>query len=433
MSNSLEIFQNTLLKLAVRSGSDADRRAVTLDIGEPGFTTDTKRLYIGDGVTPGGILVGNTVLGEVSNFAAITSTPAVNDIIFHTDNSTLYRYVSGDRNQSTSWDAIGRVVTAKNPSIIVNSDSSINVGLLSANNFSNDAVTNSITLSTGRIALSSSIAVNKISPLTNTYLELPRSIRPGNVTYVFPDTLPVASDSMLVSNLTGGLTWRATSTLLSASSATLHAGSNIYLNVNNSATNSTSALLLTSGRIEIGFTGFIPVAHATFKQSGQILRNVGVNSIVPIEASSIQDDNINFTQNLVTDFMTPFDPKVSGVRLTGAYLITLSTEVNIVSSVVDIQIKNATYKYNAQPVFIDQNLSCTYFFGAETSSGKTSQIFVYFYVKTYSQDVRIPAAGTFLGLNLINVNRNYSAHSKYIATPGASNDHTRFSISVYPA
>lgn len=38
-------------------GLEADRLSVTPDSGEPLFTTDEKKLYIGDGVTPGGVAV----------------------------------------------------------------------------------------------------------------------------------------------------------------------------------------------------------------------------------------------------------------------------------------------------------------------------------------------------------------------------------------
>ena len=42
MPNSIEILQNTLLKLIVRQGSDSDRKNILLDAGELGYTTDAK-------------------------------------------------------------------------------------------------------------------------------------------------------------------------------------------------------------------------------------------------------------------------------------------------------------------------------------------------------------------------------------------------------
>jgi hypothetical protein len=43
--------------ISVRRGTNAARQTVTLDVGEPAYTTDTKVMYIGDGVTAGGIVV----------------------------------------------------------------------------------------------------------------------------------------------------------------------------------------------------------------------------------------------------------------------------------------------------------------------------------------------------------------------------------------
>lgn len=42
-------------KIQFRRGPDADRDDTVLSNGEPGFSTDTKQLYIGDGETLGGI------------------------------------------------------------------------------------------------------------------------------------------------------------------------------------------------------------------------------------------------------------------------------------------------------------------------------------------------------------------------------------------
>lgn len=44
----------TITKLLIRRGNDSDRKQTILASGEPGWTLDTKRLWIGDGVTPGG-------------------------------------------------------------------------------------------------------------------------------------------------------------------------------------------------------------------------------------------------------------------------------------------------------------------------------------------------------------------------------------------
>ena len=46
------------MALKLRRGTNAGRTAITPAEGEPIFTTDTKQLYIGDGTTAGGVVVG---------------------------------------------------------------------------------------------------------------------------------------------------------------------------------------------------------------------------------------------------------------------------------------------------------------------------------------------------------------------------------------
>ena len=48
------------MALQIRRGTDVDRQGITPKAGEPIFTTDTKKLYIGDGTTAGGIIVDTT-------------------------------------------------------------------------------------------------------------------------------------------------------------------------------------------------------------------------------------------------------------------------------------------------------------------------------------------------------------------------------------
>ena len=46
---SIEINNNSIIRLVVRKGPDSDRLNSTLALGEPGYTTDTNRLFIGNG------------------------------------------------------------------------------------------------------------------------------------------------------------------------------------------------------------------------------------------------------------------------------------------------------------------------------------------------------------------------------------------------
>ena len=48
-----------IVKLKLRRGTDAQRQAVTLEQGELGYTTDAKRVWVGDGFTVGGNNISN--------------------------------------------------------------------------------------------------------------------------------------------------------------------------------------------------------------------------------------------------------------------------------------------------------------------------------------------------------------------------------------
>ena len=45
MANKIEILENTIVKLLFRRGVEADRQTATFSLGEPAFTSDTKRLF----------------------------------------------------------------------------------------------------------------------------------------------------------------------------------------------------------------------------------------------------------------------------------------------------------------------------------------------------------------------------------------------------
>ena len=61
-------------KIQFRRGTTAQRTAVTLDSGEPGWDTDTNRLYVGDGTTPGGVN-----LAAVSSVNGASGTVVLDD------------------------------------------------------------------------------------------------------------------------------------------------------------------------------------------------------------------------------------------------------------------------------------------------------------------------------------------------------------------
>jgi hypothetical protein len=64
-------------KIQIRRGVEAQRASITPDAGEMLFTTDNKQLFVGDGATAGGLLVGGgTLTGFVQRIAGTKAIAA---------------------------------------------------------------------------------------------------------------------------------------------------------------------------------------------------------------------------------------------------------------------------------------------------------------------------------------------------------------------
>lgn len=95
MPGVFEITDTTVLKILVRRGTEAERQKVRLDEGELGYTIDSKRLFLGDGLGGGGNVAGNLYQGAYPNVdTIINSVPQgyyqYGDLFYDTNESTLY-------------------------------------------------------------------------------------------------------------------------------------------------------------------------------------------------------------------------------------------------------------------------------------------------------------------------------------------------------
>jgi microcystin-dependent protein len=186
MPASIEIFENTLLKLIVRQGADADRKNVLLDSGELAYATDTERLYVGDGATMGGVVVGNKFLGVATTVTSFTNA-TVGDAAYDSLTNTLYTCVASPPTVLSNWSAVGRVTQA-GQSIAIDS--------------------------TGVISLSSErIKTNNISPNDSEYLGLDShpvslngQLKIRDVVYQFPHS-GLENLKFLMTDVSGNLSW----------------------------------------------------------------------------------------------------------------------------------------------------------------------------------------------------------------------------------
>jgi len=84
----------SVVKLKVRRGTDAQRKLVVLDVGELGYTTDSKRIFVGDGTTTGG--TPSAIKYYTGNISAAVagdgniSTVQPGDIVYDTTQNHIY-------------------------------------------------------------------------------------------------------------------------------------------------------------------------------------------------------------------------------------------------------------------------------------------------------------------------------------------------------
>ena len=72
------------MSLRIRRGTDAQRTSLTFDLGELVWTTDSQKLYVGDGITAGGINAMATMAGT-----GFTFNPTTQRIDFSVPNLNL--------------------------------------------------------------------------------------------------------------------------------------------------------------------------------------------------------------------------------------------------------------------------------------------------------------------------------------------------------
>jgi len=85
---------STITQFLFRRGTDAARQTTLLASGEPGITTDSNRLFVGDGVTPGGNIAGNINFGIFNNIIGGPNPLYINNVSTGID-STAYVTLTG--------------------------------------------------------------------------------------------------------------------------------------------------------------------------------------------------------------------------------------------------------------------------------------------------------------------------------------------------
>jgi hypothetical protein len=100
-----EVTDRTILKILVRRGLDEERKQARLDEGEIGYTIDSKRLFVGDGLFGGGNVAGNLYQGQINGALNILDQNlGIQYGDFFYDNTTSALYVVNDETATTVFD-----------------------------------------------------------------------------------------------------------------------------------------------------------------------------------------------------------------------------------------------------------------------------------------------------------------------------------------
>ena len=95
-----------IVKLKLRRGTDAQRESVVLEQGELGYTTDSKRVFVGDGFLSGGNVVGAKNHPPMYIGSRTDLTEAVTGDMVYEDN-LLYQLSGTDAAQLSAWAFVG--------------------------------------------------------------------------------------------------------------------------------------------------------------------------------------------------------------------------------------------------------------------------------------------------------------------------------------
>lgn len=110
-----------ITKSKVRRGTDTQRVSIILDEGELAYTTDKKRLYVGDGISFGGNIVGAKVFTSTNKLTETVVEKG--DVVY--ESNKQYLLTDNDATNADNWEYIGTV--PDNSTIVFTSTNTLSV------------------------------------------------------------------------------------------------------------------------------------------------------------------------------------------------------------------------------------------------------------------------------------------------------------------
>jgi len=100
---AIEITSESIVKVLIRRGTDSERQLTTLTEGELGYSIDTQRLFIGDGITAGGVVAGNKFFGKVGTPSSYNSIAQDGDMVYQTSGLANAERLVAYNKGSNTW------------------------------------------------------------------------------------------------------------------------------------------------------------------------------------------------------------------------------------------------------------------------------------------------------------------------------------------
>lgn len=139
-------------KIKLIRGTNDQRKLVILDQGEPAYTTDTKRVFVGTGTLSGGFVVGNKVHAPLLNYSSISALVAeIGDLV--NINNKFYQLTAYNASDVNSWADVSAKINTTFLSYDTNNSITLNVGSISAAYINTATIGNGLKVNSGILQL----------------------------------------------------------------------------------------------------------------------------------------------------------------------------------------------------------------------------------------------------------------------------------------
>jgi hypothetical protein len=149
-------------KLKLIRGTNDQRKLVILDQGEPAYTTDTKRVFVGTGTLSGGFVVGSKVHSPLLNFFSLSTLAGeIGDLV--NVNNKFYQLTALNASDVSSWADVSARVDTRFLSYDASNAITLNLSALSASYINPSTIGDGLKVDAGILQLDYSTESLEIS------------------------------------------------------------------------------------------------------------------------------------------------------------------------------------------------------------------------------------------------------------------------------